>query len=152
MIEDIVLTTVLILTGISSLLFIGFRRFEGRIVSIIDSVGGLLEEMFTGPTISKAFGILGSASGDARGKSAMADKLATDILNGPKFGALKMGAGALGIDLDGYIEEHGAMNTITGLQSIAGALGIDVNQIISSGAAGLTDPTAGGGGGANPYL
>ena len=144
-------TALVIISSFTGIFFIGLKLFERRLYTIVDSIGDLFSGILTQPTVSKAFGILGSASGDARGKSAMADKLATDILNGPKFGALKMGAGALGIDLDAYIEENGAMNTISGLQSIAGALGIDVNQIISSGAAGLTDPNAGGGG-TNPYL
>jgi len=151
MIEDVILTTILVISSFSFLLVLSFRRFEGRIVDIVDSVGDIFSEILTQPTVSKAFGIIGSASGKARGESALADKLATDILSGPKFGALKMGASALGINIDEYIEEHGAMNTITGLQSIAGALGININDVISGGLSqmGGTEQQSDG---SNPYL
>ena len=94
---------------------------------------------------------MGSASGKARSESAVVDKLASDVLSGPKMSALKMGASAIGIDIDDYIEEHGAIGTLQGLQSIAGALGIDINQIIGGGLGELS----GGGSqtsGSNPYL
>ena len=146
-----IVSTVVIISSFTGIFFVGLKLFEKRIYGIVDAIGDIFSEILTKPAVSTAFGILGSASGEARGNRAMADKLATDILNGPKFGALKMGASALGINIDDYIEENGAMNTITGLQSIAGALGININDILSSGAVGLTSPESNSGG-ANPYL
>jgi len=144
-------TALVIISSFTGILFLGLKLFERRLYTIVDSIGDMFSGILTQPAVSRAMGILGSASGEVRGKNAMAEKLATDILNGPKFGALKMGASALGINIDDYIEENGAMNTITGLQSIAGALGININDILSSGAAGLTSPESNSGG-ANPYL
>ena len=118
---------------------------------MVDSIGEIFSSIVTEPKVSKAFGILGKNSGEARANRATVDALAGDILNGPKFGALKVGASMLGIDIDNYIEEHGAIGTLQALQQIAGTLGIDVNQIM---AGGLTEGLGAGpsGGERNPYL
>jgi len=144
---DIVLT----LSGFAAILVTTLFFFERRLYSMVDSIGDIFSAIVTEPKVSKAFGILGKNSGEARANRATVDALAGDILNGPKFGALKVGAQMLGIDLDTYIEEHGAMGTLTALQSIAGTLGIDVNQIM---AGGLTEGLGSGpaGGERNPYL
>ena len=148
---DIIITVAGSVIGFGVLLYIGLRSFKGEMYGMVDAVGDIFSEILSKPAVKTAFGILGSKSGEVRGQSALADKLATDILSGPKFGALKMGASALGINIDDYIEEHGAMNTITGLQSIAGALGININDVISGGLSQM-----GGEGqqsdGSNPYL
>lgn len=139
------------LLGFTGILFLGFRYFEKKLYNIVDSIADLFSEQMTKPVVSRAMGILGKASGEARSESAIVDKLATDVLSGPKFSALKMGASAIGIDIDDYIEEHGAVGTLQGLQSIAGALGIDINQIISGGMGEATGQSQSSGG-SNPYL
>jgi len=147
---DVLLTSVLTLSGFSVILFAGFRFFEKRIYGIVDSIAELFTESLTQPAVSRAMGILGKASGESRSNSAIVDKLATDVLSGPKFSAMKMGASAIGINIDDYIEEHGAVGTLQGLQTIAGALGIDINQIISGGMGEIAGGSSGGVG--NPYL
>ena len=132
--------------------FIGFiissiivRRYMSRAIDdVADLFGGILSE----PTVKKAFSILGGKSGEARSDKAVVDSLATDILDGPQFASLKMGADLIGVDIDSYIEKHGAMGTIQGLSQIAGMLGIDINSIIGGGlqSGGVTQSSS------NPYL
>lgn len=144
MIEYVILT----LVGVALIFGVGLLIFEKRLYSIIDSFADLIKGAFTEPTVKKAFAILGGKSADAKANRAVVDSLATDILSGPKFASLKMGASFLGIDIDSYIEEHGALNTLEGLQSIAGALGINVNDIIAGGIGGSVQPSEV----KNPYL
>ncbi len=128
---------------------VGLFILQRRLSKTVDSFADLFSSMLTEPTVKKAFSILGGKSADAKENRAVIDSLATDILSGPKFAAYKMGASMIGIDIDSYIQEHGALNTLQGLQSIMGALGINVNDImagISSGS--VAAPT----GEKNPYL
>ena len=121
------------------------KRYMNRAIDdVADLFGGILSE----PTVKKAFSILGGKSGEARSDKAVVDSLATDILNGPKFSALKMGADLIGVDVESYIEKHGAMGTIQGLSQIAGMLGIDINSIIGGG----LQPGGQAQGSINPYL
>ena len=116
---------------------------------MVDVIGEMFASTISTPAVSKAMGILGKKSGEVRSQSAVVDQLATDVLSGPKFSAMKMGASAIGINIDEYIEEHGAVGTLQGLQTIAGALGIDINQIVSGG---LGEVQAQSVGGRSPYL
>ena len=133
--------------------FIGFiissivvRRYMSQAIDdVADLFGGILSE----PTVKKAFSILGGKSGEARADKAVVDSLATDILNGPQFASLKMGADLIGVDVESYIEKHGAMGTIQGLSQIAGMLGVDINSIIGGG---LQSGGAGSQVSSNPYL
>ncbi|GAH44544.1 unnamed protein product, partial [marine sediment metagenome] len=52
---------------------------------------------------------------------------------------------------DEYIEENGALGTLEGLQSLAGVLGIDINQVIGGGLGEITGGSAPASGN-NPYL
>jgi len=147
---DVILTVGLTLGGFAVILFSGFRYFKRDIYGMVDSIAELFTESLSKPAVSRAMGILGNASGESRSKSAIVDKLATDVLSGPKMSALKLGASAIGIDIDDYIEEHGALGTLQGLQTIAGALGIDVNSIIGGGIGEIQGQAPQGGD--NPYL
>ena len=147
---DVVLTTLLTTGLVSVMLFAGLRFFEKRLWAIVDSIGEMFASTISTPAVSKAMGILGKKSGESRANSAIVDQLASDVLNGPKMSALKMGASALGINIDEYIEDHGAVGTLQGLQTIAGALGIDINQIIGGGMGEIAGGSSGGA--SNPYL
>jgi hypothetical protein len=122
------------------------KRYMSRAIDeVADLFGGILSE----PTVKKAFSILGGKSGEARADKAVVDSLATDILNGPQFASLKMGADLIGVDVESYIEKHGAMGTIQGLSQIAGMLGIDINSIIGGG---LQAGGSSSSGSSNPFL
>ncbi len=77
-------------------------------------------------------------SGDNRATRAVANEAAEQFLSGPKMAGLKMVASQFGFDIDSMIEEHGAVNTLMGLQQIAGMLGIDIMQIAEQGLGSLT--------------
>ncbi len=115
--------------------------------AIYDGVG----EILTTPTVKKAFSILGKQGGDMKGENLLVDEMATDMLNTPQFEAIKMGASAIGFDLDAYIEKHGAVKTFKAANSLASQLGIDLMNIDIGSLLG----SVGGGGqpsGDNPYL
>ena len=147
---DVILTSLLSAGIVSVVLFTGLHLFKKQLWDVVDSIGEMFASTISTPAVSKAMGILGKKSGESRANSAIVDQLASDVLSGPKFSAMKMGASALGINIDEYIEDHGAVGTLQGLQTIAGALGIDINQIIGGGMGELTGGSSGGQG--NPYL
>ena len=125
----VVVSTIFAIVGFIISSFIVKRYMSRAIDDVADLFGGILSE----PTVKKAFSILGGKSVEARSDKAIVDSLATDILDGPQFASLKMGADLIGVDVESYIEKHGAMGTIQGLSQIAGMLGIDINQIIGGG-------------------
>ena len=141
----VVVSSIFALVGFFISSFIVMRYMSRAIDDVADLFGGILSE----PTVKKAFSILGGKSGEARADKAVVDSLATDILNGPQFASLKMGADLIGVDVESYIEKHGAMGTIQGLSQIAGMLGIDINSIIGGG---LQSGGAGSQVSSNPYL
>lgn len=130
-----------VLIGLIMLFFI--RRY---IDGTIDSVADIFGEVVQQPTMKSAMSIIGSKSADIRGRDAVVDKIAGDLLDGPKFAAIKIGASALGLNLDDYVEEHGALATIQGMQSVATMLGIDMSTLLSG------QGTQGVSGGENPYI
>lgn len=116
----------------------------------IDAVGETLGEMFTQPTVKKAFSILGQQGGEARAENALVDEMANDMLDSPQFSAIRMGAEALGLDIEGYIEKHGAIKTLNAAQQLAKVAGIDLLKLDLSQLGNLSMPGAGSNG--NPYL
>lgn len=127
-----------------------FRKVKGEIYefgnSILEGFTGALTE----PTVKKAFTILGKQGGEAKADNLLVDQMAMDLLESPQFSALKMGASAMGFDLDDYIEKHGAVKTLKAAQQLANLVGIDIMKFDLSSLAG--GGIGGGGGGGNPYL
>lgn len=117
----------------------------------IDAVGGTLQELFLDPTTKKAFSILGSQGGEARAEKAVVDSMAMDLIDSPQFSAIRMGAEALGLDIEGYIEKHGAIKTLTAAQQLAKVAGLDIMKMDLSS---LSLPGGSGApsSGSNPYL
>lgn len=143
---DIALTSIILIVQLVSslaVLWMTRRYINDTINSVIDA----FEENITSPMAKRAMSILGTKSGEVRGQNAMVEKIAGDVLNGPKMAAIKIGASALGLDLDSYVEEHGALQTLQGMQSVAGMLGIDINTMLSGGG-----QVQGSVGGKNPYI
>ncbi len=101
------------------------------------SLRWILSKIFN-PMISAGASVLGMKSGDNRATRAVANEAAEQFLSGPKMAGLKMVASQFGFDIDSMIEEHGAVNTLMGLQQIAGMLGIDIMQIAEQGLGSIT--------------
>lgn len=111
-----------------------YEKIDEKIQRTIDDVGGMFGEIFEKPTVKKAFGIIGSQGGQATASRALTDSIAMDVLNGPKFAGLKLAAEAFGIDIDGRIENHGAVNTLNSIQSLAGMIpGFDLGSLMQGG-------------------
>jgi len=125
------------------------EKIESQIQSAIDGIAEIFSGILTEPTVKKAFSIIGTQGAEAKAEKGIVDTMATEIIDS-KFGGLKMAASAIGIDIDGYIEEHGAIATIQALRQGGAMLGIDVDKILQDGMANLSvGPEANG---ANPYL
>ncbi len=136
---------------------IGYRlllkTMDERIQMAIDGVGEALGEIFEKPLVKQSMSMLGQASGKARGDSVMMDKIATDILSGPKFAGLKTAAKiGLGIDIDQYIEEDGAVKTLENMQGLASLVGIDIGQVMAGGLNGANLSMGSEANGVNYYL
>ena len=119
-----------------------------RLQTAIDSIGEAFGEILSEPTVKKAFSIIGSQGGDAKAENQLIDTMAVDILDGPQFGAIKIAASAMGIDIEDYIEKHGAVKTLKSARQLAGLVGIDIMNVDLGS---LAIPGAGTSGG-NYYL
>lgn len=127
------------------------ERIHEELQGALDTLGEVFEGIFEKPIVKKGMSIIGSQGGQAKAERGLVERIATDALNGPQFAAIKMGAkSVLGIDVDQYVEENGAMNTLAAVKQIAGALGIDVNKALLNGFGDLSAP--GSSSGYNPYL
>ncbi len=127
------------------------EEFREEVHEIAQTVYDGVGEILTDPTVKKAFSILGGKGGEARADNMLVDEMATDMLDTPQFEAIKMGASAIGFDLESYIEKHGAVKTLKAANQLASSLGIDLmNLDIGALLGGITKggaPT-----GDNPYL
>ena len=104
---------------------------DEKIQVTIDEVSGVFGEIFEKPNVKKAFSIIGSQGGKATADNAMMDKIATDVLNGPKLAGIKTVAKmGLGIDIDSYIEEDGAIKTLQNLQGLGELIGVDITSVL----------------------
>jgi len=129
------------------------KTMDERIQMAIDGVGEALGEIFEKPLVKQSMSMLGQASGKVRGDNAMMDKIATDILDGPKLKAIKAAAKiGLGIDIDSYIEEDGAVKTLENLQGLASLIGFDIGQVMAGGLNGANLAVGPEANGINYYL
>lgn len=92
---------------------------------------------------------LGTKSGEKRHQKALMDQMASDVLDSPQLKGVKGIASAVGIDIESYINEHGAADTIATATSIANMLGIDIMKVMSEG---LNTSGESSSGTSNPYL
>lgn len=97
-----------------------------RLQTAIDSIGEAFGEILTEPTVKKAFSIIGAKGNEAQASTALIDEMANDVLNGPQFSAIQLAAEAMGLDIGGYIEKHGAAKTINAARQFAQLAGIDL--------------------------
>jgi len=129
------------------------KAINKHIQIAIDEVGEALGEIFEKPLVKQSMTMLGESSGKVRGDNAMMDKIAADILDGPKLRAIKAAAKmGLGIDIDSYIEEDGAVKTLENLQGMAGLIGIDIGQMMAGGLNGANLSVGHEANGVNYYL
>ena len=122
---------------------------DDKIQMAIDDVGEALQEVFAQPIVKASMTNLGKMGGAAMKHKAISNKMALDILASPKMSALKMAAKmGLGIDIDQYIEENGAIETLGAANELGQLVGIDVMSIITGGLNGANlavGPEANGG-------
>lgn len=116
----------------------------------IDSVGDALGELFIDPTVKKGFSLAGTLGGQAKAEGALVDEMANDMLDSPQFSAIRLAAEGIGLDIEGYIEKHGAIKTLQAAQQLAKVAGIDLMKVDLSQLGSLAAP--GGTSSDNPYL
>lgn len=125
---------------------------DDRIQNAIDGVSEVLIQIFEKPVVKASMTQLGKKGGAAMQQKSLVNKMAMDVLDGPKFAGLKMGAKTLlNIDVDQYIEENGAVATLQAAQSLGQMVGIDVTQLMSGGMNGA-NLSVGHEANDNPYL
>jgi len=126
---------------------------DSRIQVAIDDIGGVLGQIFEKPIVKASMTNLGKMGGEAMQNKAIINKMATDVLDGPKFAALKMAAKmGLNVDIDQYIEENGAVATLQAAQSLGQMVGIDVSQLMAGGLNGANLAVGPEANGVNYYL
>jgi len=130
---ELVLTIFLQSIIVAGLFYAFYRTLSKRLEMTFEELGGLFGDIFEKPNVKRAMTILGKQSGAVRANQATVNDMATQIISGPKFAGLKLGAKALGVDIDSMIEEHGAMEVMAGAQQIAGMLGINITDLVSGG-------------------
>lgn len=107
---------------------------DGKIQMAIDQVGEVLSEIFEKPVVKASMTNLGKQGGAAMQQKAIMNKMAMDYLDGPKIAGMKMIAKeALNIDIDQYIEEHGAIQTFQAAQQLGQLAGVDVMKFMGGG-------------------
>lgn len=128
-------------------------QIDVKIQDAIDGVGEALNEVFARPVVKASMTQLGKQGGAAMQNKALINKMATDVLDGPKFAGLKMAAKmGLNIDIDEYIEENGAVATLQAAQSLGQLVGIDVTQALAGGLNGANLAVGSEANGINYYL
>lgn len=110
------------------------KVIDNKIQMTIDGIGGQLEEVFGDPMVKRGMSLIGSQGGQANADKTLQNKIAMDILNGPQFAGLKIIASTLGLNVDEYIEDHGAKSTIEAINSLSGLIpGMDLGSIMKGG-------------------
>ena len=92
----------------------------------MDLIGEAFEGIMSQPIVKGAMTNLGKMGGDAKAENQLIDQMAVDLLDSDQFAAIKMGAEALGLDVEGYIEKHGAIKTLKAAKQIGALAGIDI--------------------------
>ena len=124
---------------------------QEKMQGAIDIIGEAFEGILSQPIVKGAMTNLGKMGGDARAENMIVDQMAVDMLDSPQFAAARMGAEALGLDIEGYIEKHGAIKTLKAAQQLASIAGIDLMKIDLSNLGSLALP-GGSSPSSNPYF
>ena len=124
-------------------------EIDNRLQMAFDQLGDTLNDVFTSPLAKRAMSIIGNKGGASKAQTAVMNKMATDVLDGPQLAGMKMMANQLlGIDIDKYIDQHGPVNTLQAIQQFAPIMGIDLSKISVEGLMGNSP----GESTKNPYL
>lgn len=124
-----------------------------KIQTAIDEVGTALQEVFQSPVIKRSLTHMANMGGDAMQNKSIMNKMALDVLDGPKLQALKAAAKmGLNIDVDQYIEENGAIETLQAAQGLGELVGIDVTKLLGGGLNGANLAVGSEANGTNYYL
>lgn len=123
------------------------RRY---ISGVVDQLADILLNIFEGGPVKMAMSVMGTKSGESKRAKKVVEDIATRAMSGPNIAGLKLLGKQIGIDIDELIEDHGPVETLTGLQQLAGVLGIDIMQFLKQGAKGLNTTTESSS--TNPYL
>jgi len=126
---------------------------DGKIQEAIDGVGEALQDVFESPVIKRSLTHMANMGGDAMQNKSIMNKMALDVLDGPKLQALKAAAKmGLNIDVDQYIEENGAIETLQAAQGLGELVGIDVARVLGGGLNGANLSVGHEANGINYYL
>lgn len=115
----------------AALTLIGLFLLLKKLGNDIGNAFSLFGEIFEKPTVSRAMSIIGQKGGDSKSQREIQNKIAASFIN-KNYGLIKMlGEQMIGIDVDGLIEEYGAINILKAIREIAPQLGININDLTS---------------------
>jgi tRNA threonylcarbamoyladenosine modification (KEOPS) complex Cgi121 subunit len=124
-------------------------KVHENLQNAIDTFAESFQEILGQPTIKKAFSLIGSQGGEAKATSGLVDQMANDVLSSGQFQGIIAGAQMMGLNVEEYIEEHGAVKTIQAAQQLAKMLGIDIMKMDLSNIGSLAKPAQSSD---NPYF
>lgn len=81
--------------------------------------------------------VAGQAAGTMRATKAVRNEMAEQFLSGPALSGLRMIGSQIGLNIDEMIEEHGAEETLAGAMGILQILGINPQDLLTEGIAGI---------------
>lgn len=99
-------------------LFLSLRWIFGKLINPLTHLGAKMA---------------GESSGFNRASKAVTEDAAEGILNSPNIAGLKMIASQLGFDIDGMIEDHGAVETLAGITQVLAVVGINPQDLLMKG-------------------
>lgn len=116
-----IITVFVVLLGI----FLMLKKLGNDIGEAFTGFIDNFNKSMTDPTVKKAFSIIGSQGGNTKAQGVIKDKIAKGYIQ-KNYGTLKILADkVLGIDVDEMIEDYGAENVLSAVQSLTGQLGIE---------------------------
>lgn len=109
---------------------------DNRLQEAIDTIKEAFSEVLTQPLVKRAMTIISTQGVQAREENSLTrdensliNDMATDMLESPQFSVIRMGAKTMGLDIESYIEENGALKTIQAVQQLSKVAGIDLMKL-----------------------
>ena len=129
-----------------------YEKVDEKIQATIDELSEVFGAIFEKPIVKKGMSIIGSQGGKATAHNSLTEKIALDVLNGPKLAGVKLLASGIGMDVDAYVQDHGAVNTIEAIKSLSAHIpGLDLGSMLMSEGPNLAIGHEANGAGDNPY-
>jgi hypothetical protein len=140
-----------IYAGIAISGVIGFLVTKRYVNRALGDIADVIVSIFEKPLVKGSMSVLAKKSNEVQADKRAVDEVFGNIIDSPQFTAIKILGDQLGFSIDDMVEKYGALGTLQALRQGAGALGIDINELLLGGALGGA-PAEGKPSGDNPYF